>query len=227
MRLRYNDVVAGLPVYLEVAKKRVFAGALDWPGWSRSARDEDAAIAVLLDYRARYASAMRTFKVPAAKTATVVERVTGNATTEFGAPGVPPKADAAALEASQLTRQLALLEAAWAAFDAAAKRARGKTLAKGPRGGGRDLDKMIAHVHEADLAYLSAVGGVFKRNAGEAAAAASRRMRQGMLAAIGARAHGEPPARPMRKDPWPARYTVRRSAWHALDHAWEIEDRTS
>ena len=227
MRLRYNTEVADLPIYLEMAKKRVFAGAIDWPGWSRGARDEDTAIAALLDYRERYSSAMRPFKVPAAKTATVVERVTGNATTDFGAPGVPPKADTAALTASQLTRQLALLEAAWAAFDAAAKRARGKTLAKGPRGGGRDLAKMIAHVHEADVAYLSAVGGVFERDAGEAAAAASRRMRQVMLVAIGARARGEPPVRAMRKDPWPARYTVRRSAWHALDHAWEIEDRTS
>jgi hypothetical protein len=24
---------------------------------------------------------------------------------------------------------------------------------------------------------------------------------------------------------WPARYYVRRAAWHVLDHAWEIEDR--
>jgi hypothetical protein len=24
---------------------------------------------------------------------------------------------------------------------------------------------------------------------------------------------------------WTARYYVRRSAWHVLDHAWEIEDR--
>jgi hypothetical protein len=24
---------------------------------------------------------------------------------------------------------------------------------------------------------------------------------------------------------WPSRYAARRIAWHALDHAWEIEDR--
>jgi hypothetical protein len=24
---------------------------------------------------------------------------------------------------------------------------------------------------------------------------------------------------------WPALFAIRRSAWHALDHAWEIEDR--
>jgi hypothetical protein len=25
---------------------------------------------------------------------------------------------------------------------------------------------------------------------------------------------------------WPPRYAARRIAWHALDHAWEIEDRS-
>ena len=25
---------------------------------------------------------------------------------------------------------------------------------------------------------------------------------------------------------WPPRYAARRIAWHAIDHAWEIEDRT-
>jgi len=25
---------------------------------------------------------------------------------------------------------------------------------------------------------------------------------------------------------WPARYAIRRTAWHVLDHAWEIEDRS-
>ena len=25
---------------------------------------------------------------------------------------------------------------------------------------------------------------------------------------------------------WPQRYAARRIAWHALDHAWEIEDRS-
>jgi hypothetical protein len=210
-----------------VGKKRVFAGALEWPGWSRSGRDEDAAIAQLLQYRDRYAAAMLDFTVPASGTAIVIERVAGNATTDFGAPGVPPKADAAPLDGSPLKRHLAILEAAWGAFDGAAKRARGRSLSKGPRGGGRDLDKMIAHVHEAELAYLSAVGGSFKREAGEKAAAAGRRMRQVMVAAIAARARGEPPAKPRRSALWAPRYVVRRAAWHALDHAWEIEDRTT
>jgi hypothetical protein len=26
---------------------------------------------------------------------------------------------------------------------------------------------------------------------------------------------------------WPARYVARRTAWHATDHAWEIENRST
>jgi hypothetical protein len=38
---------------------------------------------------------------------------------------------------------------------------------------------------------------------------------------------GKPVADPRQtKRPWSPRFFVRRSAWHALDHAWEIEDRS-
>jgi hypothetical protein len=52
-----------------------------------------------------------------------------------------------------------------------------------------------------------------------------RRASLDLLAAI---AGGETPEPgPRRKRPfWQPRYFVRRSAWHALDHAWEIEDRS-
>jgi hypothetical protein len=26
---------------------------------------------------------------------------------------------------------------------------------------------------------------------------------------------------------WPQRYAARRIAWHALDHAWEVQDRSA
>ena len=42
----------------------------------------------------------------------------------------------------------------------------------------------------------------------------------------GQRARGElPDVGPRGGKRWPAPYAIRRSAWHALDHAWEIEDR--
>jgi len=47
------------------------------------------------------------------------------------------------------------------------------------------------------------------------------------IEALHAKVRGELPAKgPRGGDRWPARYAIRRSAWHALDHAWEIEDRS-
>ena len=46
------------------------------------------------------------------------------------------------------------------------------------------------------------------------------------LGTLEARARGEEPDEPNKvRSRWGPRYFVRRSAWHALDHAWEIEDR--
>jgi hypothetical protein len=86
-------------VYLEVGDKRVFAGAIDWPAWARSGRDEDAALEALFAYARRYARALKGtrlgFEVPEDPSALrVVERLPGTATTDFGAPDVPPSADA-------------------------------------------------------------------------------------------------------------------------------------
>jgi hypothetical protein len=217
--------------YLEVGAKRVFAGAIDWPGWCRSARDENGALETLVAYGARYAAAVAParsgFKPPRDPSAvTVVERLKGNATTDFGAPGVAPKADARSVDAAELTRLARLLRACWAAFDAAAEAARGKALRKGPRGGGRELDAIVAHVLEADRAYLSRLGGTHRKADGRDAAAEMTAMRDVFLKTLASRARGEPSAR-TRGKVWSPRYAVRRSAWHALDHAWEIEDRAS
>lgn len=223
--------MADLNIYLEVGSKRVFAGALDWPGWSRSARDEDAAVEALLAYAPRYARAVARarvgFKPPTQRTRVeIVERLRGNATTDFGAPGIPPSADSKPLPPAELKRYVAILEASWAAFDDAAKTHRRATLRKGPRGGGRELPAIRSHVLEADGAYLRSLGGAFRpdRNTGEAAI--TKGLRAVMTNALAARARGEPPDKPLRSGRmWTPRYAVRRSAWHALDHAWEIEDR--
>jgi hypothetical protein len=153
----------------------------------------------------------------------VVERLEGNATTEFGAPGVIPDLDRAAASHDELDRQISLLKASWRAFDFAAKAADGKELApSGPRGGGRALDKIRDHVRGAEVSYTNGVGG--KVPGGESAAWPV--VQGAFIEALGARARGEVPDRgPRGGQRWPARYAVRRSAWHALDHAWEIEDR--
>jgi hypothetical protein len=226
-------MAAELDVYLEAGAKRVFAGAVEWPGWCRAAKTQDDALAALIDYTARYAKALGTASrgLPRPKGVSdlhVVQRLRGDATTEFGAPGQAPKADARPLDAAELKRQIRLWSACGKAFDAAAAAAKGKTLAKGPRGGGRELDAIVAHVFDADGSYLRLIGGKFTRPKGQAPGEAMAAQREHIMEALRASARGEPPAHPRRVDRyWTARYFVRRSAWHALDHAWEIQDRTA
>ena len=104
--------------------------------------------------------------------------------------------------------------------------ARGKQLSTGPRGGGRDLDKIVEHVLGAEQGYLAQL--VWKLDGAEPRDqhAALARTRQGIFDALTAAGRGELPARRPRGGlPWSPRYFVRRVAWHVLDHAWEIEDR--
>lgn len=218
-----------MPVYLEVGSKRVFAAALDWPGWSRAGRDEAEALESLAAYGQRYAravgSAARGLRLPEDVSAMrVVERLKGNATTDFGAPGIAPSSDATPLPGAELRRLETLLPACWTAFDEAARAAASAVLRKGPRGGGRDLDAIVAHVLDADVAYLSGLGGTYHKPAG---ANAMKQMRCDFLEVLAERAGGAVPVSTRRSPYWTPRYAVRRSAWHALDHAWEIEDRAS
>jgi hypothetical protein len=217
-------VTGRLPVYVEVTRKRTFAGAVDWPGWCRAGKTEDEALAALVAYADRYAKVIARSRLGFERPAgvgdlDVVERLKGNATTEFGAPGVPPKADDQPLRAKELKRLTTILEASWRAFDRAAEGAVGVTLTKGPRGGGRDLSKMIGHVNGAEEGYLGQLGS---RRPAEGGA-----LRATVVAALAARAQGKPVAEPNKVTKlWSPRYFVRRAAWHVLDHAWEIEDRS-
>lgn len=218
-------------VYLETGQKRTFAGALNWPGWCRLGRDEPSALQALLDYGPRYAqilhNAQIAFQTPGDLSAlTVVERLAGNATTDFGAPDIAPSADLPPLTEADLRRYQTLLEAYWQAFDAAALAARGKALRKGPRGGGRDLEGIIDHVLGADAAYLTSLGQRFKRNESVNRSEELERTRHAILARLAAAVRGELPERGPRGGViWKPRYFVRRVAWHLLDHLWEIEDR--
>jgi hypothetical protein len=222
-----------IDVYLEVGRRRVFAGALDWPGWCRSGRDADAAGQALIAYGPRYAAAIgragRGFKPPRDVSALeVVERIEGNATTDFGAPGVAPVSDARPLEDAEAERLATLLQACWATLDRAAGAASGAVLRKGPRGGGRELDAIVRHVLEADKAYLSRLGRRYRKTGDADVTAELAGVRGAFLEAFSARVHGGPLA-PSRRSTavWTPRYAVRRSAWHVLDHAWEIEDRAT
>ena len=220
-----------LAVYLEIGAKRTFAGAVEWPGWCRSGRDEAEAIAALLAYAPRYAKIAKDAgtALPAAAAVEVVERLKGGPGTDFGVLSVALDADERPLKPAELERQSQLWTASWDAFDEAWRKATraGVELRKGPRGGGRDLPKIQMHVLESEEAYLGQLGSRPPRMAGAPVDDRMAAVRAAALKTLAARARGEPIPDPRQtKRPWTPRYTVRRSAWHALDHAWEIEDRS-
>jgi hypothetical protein len=220
-----------IPVYLEIGEKRTFAGAMDWPGWCRSGRDEESALQTLADYGPRYARVLRAkefgFQARADRVSfVVVEQLKGNPATDFGAPNLAPAADVEPVNDVELKRFQAVLKACWRAFDAASQVARGHELRKGPRGGGRNLDGVVRHVIGGDGGYLSSLGWKVSRDEAADLGEELKRTRKDILEALRAASHGEiAPRGPRGGIRWTPRYFVRRVAWHVLDHAWEIEDR--
>ena len=220
-----------IEVYVEIGQTRTFAVALDWPGWCRSGRDEAGALQALYAYGPRYARALQRtrlgFQAPSELSAlVVVERLTGNATTNFGAPDLALSRDTQPIKPGELQRWQKVLKACWRTFDTAARAATGKILSKGPRGGGRDVTKIMEHVRDVDASYLSSLGGKLEPGDEDDPGQALAHVRHAILTTLSAATRGEIPARGPRGGlRWTPRYFVRRLAWHELDHAWEIEDR--
>jgi len=151
-------------VVLESGDKRVFVSSLDWPGWSRGGKSRDQALATFIEYGPRYKKSVGKaggeLKLPnSAHDLDVVATTSGDRGIDYGVPHSVMEPDQEALSDAQLEKQIKRLRAAWDAFETAAKKAKGKTLASGPRGGGRSLAKMIEHVYGADReAYIPALG---------------------------------------------------------------------
>jgi hypothetical protein len=186
----------------------------------------------LIDYAPRYAAVVGGrvggFQGPSQpRQLHLAERVAGDSTTDFGAPHVAASTDGRPLEKVELDRLLKLLQACWNAFDVAGKASAATGLRAGPRGGGRDLAKLREHVMGADGAYVGGLGGRFKAS-GLGVEADLEGVRRAFLEAAATRARGEVSDQGPRGGlRWSARYAIRRSAWHSLDHAWEIEDRST
>ena len=225
------ELLNKIETYLESGKKRTFAGAIEWPGWCRSGRGEEAALQALLAYGPRYEKVlqMEQIRLQAPEDLSafeIKERLDGTATTDFGAPDIPPSGDARPVSLGDLERFETILKACWEAFDLTLSEAAGVELSKGPRGGGRDQEGILRHVLGADAAYLGRLGWKFKGNEGGDLQQELRRTRQEILRAVAAAARGELSAQgPRGGIRWTPRYFIRRVVWHVLDHAWEIEDR--
>jgi hypothetical protein len=216
-------------VYLQLGRSRVFACAVEWPGWCRRGRTEEDALNALAHYAARYAPVAADAGVPlpssAADSFDVVERIDpppgkSFSAVDFGAIDAACALDRRPLSAAQAKRLAAIVEASWRKLDDVVAHAPAQ-LRKGPRGGGRDRDKVYAHVFGAETAYARKIGVRHKEPSLDDAAA-SAALRADIVAALTAARAAEP----VIANGWLPRYAARRIAWHVLDHAWEIEDRS-
>lgn len=214
-----------LRVILEIGpKRRIVAGATDWPGLDRWGTSEEGALETLASYLPRYADVAARAGLADAFAAIgdleVVERVPGTSTTDFwGIAHVPSRIEREVLSAEALERRLTLLRAAWAYFEDVAARV-SPELRRGPRGGGRSRDGIIAHVYGTEPHNWFRKVGLrvdeeVRRSPEEMAA-----LRADYLDRIRAYNAEGKPARS-----WPIQFLVRRTAQHAMDHAWEMEDK--
>ena len=205
-------------------QKKAVAFAVDWPGWSRGARTPDLAFALLEDYRERYrpvvARAGLADELDAAGTLAVVERSPGTPSTDFwGISFSPCGLESEPMPEHELDRALRLLTACWEHFDAVAARVTPQ-MRKGPRGGGRDRDAIIGHTVRVESLDFASRVGVQVPEAGPAPADLPA-YREEYLAALRTYNTGE--GKRMRSGNLP--FLIRHTAFHVLDHAWEMEDK--
>jgi hypothetical protein len=214
-----------LRVILEIGKKRrVAAGAMDWPGLDRWGRSEDTALEKVLAYVPRYVGVAERAGLAGAfaraRDLEVVERVAGSSSTDFwGFAHIPSRIESEVLSSADLERRLRLLQACWAYFDELAARA-SPNLLPGPRSAGRTRDQIVRHVYLNEPEQWSKKVEV-------------RTPLEDVLAPAGLAAHRaayldgirtyNAEGRPARS--WPIQFLIRRTAHHVMDHAWEMEDR--
>jgi hypothetical protein len=206
--------------------KRSVAFSLDWPGWSRGAKSAELALQTLESYRARYRPvaelAGMTREFDAAGPLEIVEERVGTGSTDFwGISFSPSSTEHGPMSEAELERKLALLRACWAFFDGVAARVSAE-MRKGPRGGGRDRDRIISHtIRQESESFASGVGLRIPEE-GALTPDGLHRYREDYVAAMRAYNAGEVEKR-MRS--WTLPFLIRHSAFHTLDHAWEMEDK--
>jgi hypothetical protein len=206
--------------------KRVVAFALDWPGWSRGAKTDEEALATLEAYRERYRpiAALAGFagEFDATGPLEVVEDKVGTGSTDFwGISFAPASTEQDPMEDAALERGITLLRACWAYFDDVAARV-SAVMRKGPRGGGRDRDRIISHVLRVESEDFARGVGLRVPEGGVLEPGALGPYREEYVAAMRAY-NGSDSIPPMRSRS--LAFLIRHSGFHTLDHAWEMEDK--
>jgi hypothetical protein len=206
--------------------KKAVAFSLDWPGWSRGGRSAELALETLEFYRERYRPiaglAGLSAEFDAAGPLEVVEDRIGTGSTDFWGISFSPSTDEQEpMGEARLERGITLLLACWAYFDDMAARV-SPEMRKGPRGGGRERDQIIRHVIRVESEGFATKVGLRIPEGAALTPDGLRQHRDSYLAAMRAYNAGEV-ARRMRS--WTLPFLIRHSAYHTLDHAWEMEDK--
>jgi hypothetical protein len=214
-----------LRVMLEIGPrcKKIVAVAPDWPGLSRGAKTEEEAIERLLSYRQRYAKeethAGMDAEFEARSTVDVVERYPGTGSTDFwGISFAFSSIDRQNISSGELERELKLMRACWSFFDDV-RSCVSAQMQKGPRGGGRDRGQIVRHTLGTEQDWEKKIGVLTPQGA--------------MLTDEGLNAHRDAYCNAVRAfhsqgkmaRTWPLRFLIRHTAFHTLDHAWEMEDK--
>ena len=206
--------------------KRSVAFSIDWPGWSRGAKTAELALETLEAYRDRYraiaALAGMSVEFDRAGRLKVVEDKVGTGSTDFwGISFSPSTHEKKPMREAELERAITLLQACWKYFDRVAARV-SPEMRKGPRGGGRDRDRIIRHTIRTESEDFAKQVGLRIDEEAALTPAGLRRHRKAYVAAMRAYNAGKVPKR-MRT--WTLPFLIRHSAFHTLDHAWEMEDK--
>jgi hypothetical protein len=205
--------------------KRSVAFSVDWPGWSRGAKSDELAVETLESYRARYRPVARLAKMARAFDAAgplqIVEERVGSGMTDFwGISFAPSSVEQGPMSKPELERAITLLRACWAFFDDVGARVSSE-MRKGPRGGGRDRDTIIRHTIRNESEDFARRVGLRVPEYGAMTPEGLRDYRETYVAAMRAYNAGE--LKPMKS--WTLPFLIRHSAFHTLDHAWEMEDK--
>lgn len=219
-------MVNRLRVTLEVGpkQKRVVAVAPDWPGLERGAKTDEAAIETLQAYVPRYARVAELAGIgpefSALKGLDVVERYVGTGSTDFwGISFSFSSIDTKHMSSQDFGRQLAMMQGCWRFFDEVRAHVSAE-MRKGLRGGGRDRDRIVRHVLANEQDWARKVGVHTPDGAIVADEDGLKAWRAAYCTAL-RKYHSESKAPRI----WPLRYLVRHTAYHTMDHSWEMEDK--
>lgn len=212
-------------VVLEIGPKgkKVVAVAPDWPGLERGAKTGEDAIERLLSYVPRYAAVAKLAGMEAdfatLNDAEIVEQYPGTGSTDFwGISFAFSNIDQQAMSDEALERELTLMHACWSFFDHVRSRVSAE-MQRGPRGGGRDREQIVRHTFAAELDWGKKLGMPRPQDAMLSDEDLNSHRNAYCSAIRALHSKGE-----MART-WPLRFLIRHTAFHTLDHAWEMEDK--